>query len=227
MTHCAQPEAQVRAVFWDFGGVVLTSPFEAFNRFERERGLPLDTIRTINATNPDDNAWARFERSDIDATGFDEAFARDAQSAGHAIRGAEVLALLRGDIRPEMVRALDQVRAAGYLMACLTNNMSGGDGRTESSVDPRQSEINAVMARFHAVIESSKVGVRKPETRFYEIACESVGVKPNECVFLDDLGINLKPAAAMGMRTIKVGDPDVALGELGGHLDMSFGDMSS
>lgn len=222
MTLSAHPEAQVRAVFWDFGGVVLTSPFEAFNRFERERGLPLDTIRTINATNPDDNAWARFERSDIDAAGFDEAFAHDARRAGHSIRGSEVLALLRGDIRPEMVRALDQVRAAGYLMACLTNNMSGGDGRTESSVDPRQSEINAVMARFHAVIESSKVGVRKPETRFYEIACELVGVRPEQCVFLDDLGVNLKPAAAMGMTTIKVVDPERALDELEGHLGIAL-----
>jgi len=223
VTLSAQPEAQVRAVFWDFGGVVLTSPFEAFNRFERERGLPPDTIRTINATNPDDNAWARFERADIDAAGCDAAFAADAQRAGHSIRGAEVLALLRGDIRPEMVRALDQVRAAGYLMACLTNNMSGGDGRTDSTVDPRQNEINAVMARFHAVIESSKVGVRKPETRFYEIACESVGVAPNECVFLDDLGINLKPAAAMGMRTIKVVSARQALDELSSILGLTLG----
>ena len=210
-------------MFWDFGGVVLTSPFEAFNRFEREQGIPLATIRIINATNPDDNAWARFERSDIDAAAFDEAFALDARAAGHQIRGAQVLALLRGDIRPEMVRALDQVRAAGYLMACLTNNMSGGDGRTDVAADPRQNEINAVMARFHAVIESSKVGVRKPEPRFYEIACETLGVAPTECVFLDDLGINLKPAAAMGMKTIKVMSAHQALAELSSILELPLG----
>ncbi len=223
MTTASSDSSLLRAVFWDFGGVVLTSPFEAFNRFEREQGIPLDTIRTINATNPDDNAWARFERSDIDAAAFDEAFALDARAAGHQIRGAQVLALLRGDIRPEMVRALDQVRAAGYLMACLTNNMSGGDGRTDVAADPRQNEINAVMARFHAVIESSKVGVRKPEPRFYEIACETLGVAPTECVFLDDLGINLKPAAAMGMKTIKVMSAHQALAELSSILELPLG----
>ena len=223
MTTASSDSSLLRAVFWDFGGVVLTSPFEAFNRFEREQGIPLDTIRTINATNPDDNAWARFERSDIDAVAFDEAFALDARAAGHQIRGAQVLALLRGDIRPQMVRALDQVRAAGYLMACLTNNMSGGDGRTDVAADPRQNEINAVMARFHAVIESSKVGVRKPEPRFYEIACETLGVAPTECVFLDDLGINLKPAAAMGMKTIKVMSAHQALAELSSILELPLG----
>lgn len=205
------------AVFWDFGGVILSSPFEAFNRFERERGIPLDAIRTVNATNPHDNAWARLERSEITPSDFDEAFALDAAALGHSIRGADVLALLAGDIRPAMVTALDTVRAAGYRTACLTNNVSG-----DESPGARRDAIAAVMQRFDAVIESSKVGVRKPETRFYEIACEALDVEPSQCVFLDDLGINLKPAAAMGMTTIKVVDPHRALVELGAALGLAL-----
>ena len=194
----------ISAVLWDFGGVILSSPFEAFNRFETAQGLPLDTIRTINATNPDDNAWAHFERSNISAAEFDQAFAKDAAVAGFNIRGYDVLSLLKGEIRPEMVHALDLVKAAGFKTACLTNNMVGGDGVTRHPENSREAEIDLIMERFDAVVESSKVGCRKPETRFYEIACELLDLEPTECVFLDDLGINLKPAAAMGMQTIKV-----------------------
>lgn len=204
----------IRAVLWDFGGVILTSPFEAFNRLEARLGVPADTIRRINATNPDRNAWARFERSDITASEFDRAFSEEASALGFDIRGADVLMMLKGEIRPEMVTALDRVKSAGYKTACLTNNMVGGDGMTERPHDDREAAIARIMERFDAVVESSKVGVRKPEPRFYEIACELLAVRPDECVFLDDLGINLKPAAAMGMRTIKVTAADKAIDEL-------------
>lgn len=203
---------------WDFGGVILSSPFEAFNGHERANGIPLDHIRRVNATNPDSNAWARLERNDITPAEFDRQFALESEALGHRVPGADVLALLSGDVRPEMVRALDLVRSSGYLTACLTNNV------VSSSPAPtaRQQEVISIMARFDQVVESSKVGCRKPEPRFYEIACELLGVHPTECVFLDDLGINLKPAAAMGMRTIKVGDPRTALDELSTHLELAF-----
>ena len=188
-----------KAVLWDFGGVILSSPFEAFNRYEAEQGLPADFIRSVNATNPHDNAWAKLERSDIGGGEFDRLFADESEALGHRVPGADVLALLSGDVRPEMVALLDRVKAAGYLVACLTNNVTGSHAD-----DDRSREIGAIMARFDAVVESSKVGCRKPEPRFYEIACELLGVEPAECIFLDDLGINLKPAAAMGMATIKV-----------------------
>ena len=201
-------------MLWDFGGVILTSPFEAFNRLEARIGVPADTIRRINAADPDRNAWARFERNDISAAQFDEAFSEEAARMGFSIRGADVLMVLKGDIRPEMVRALDLVKAAGYRTACLTNNMIGGDGVTERPANSREAEIDLIMERFDAIVESSKVGVRKPEPRFYEIACEMLSVSPSECVFLDDLGINLKPAAGMGMRTIKVTGADQAITDL-------------
>jgi len=206
-------------VLWDFGGVILSSPFEAFNHYEARVGLPRDFIRTVNATNPHDNAWARLERSDISPADFDEAFALDSASLGHEVRGSDVLMLLSGEIRPRMVGALDAVKAAGFKMACLTNNVVTDD---KPAGDERAAAVAAVMERFDHVVESSKVGVRKPEPRFYEIACELLEVHPNECVFLDDLGVNLKPAAAMGMTTIKVIDPDIALSELSAAIDLIF-----
>ncbi len=215
----------LRAVLWDFGGVILTSPFEAFRRYESATGLPQDFIRTINSTNPHSNAWALLERSDISTKEFDELFAQESSARGHRVPGADVLALLSGDIRPNMVAALDAVIAAGFKTACLTNNMvtTNNDmvSASESS-NERASELTAVMNRFDVIVESSKVGVRKPEPRFYEIACEMLDVTPGECVFLDDLGINLKPAAAMGMRTIKVADPVDAISQLAAITGIDF-----
>lgn len=210
--------SEIRAVLWDFGGVILSSPFEAFNRYETEKGLPLNIIRSVNATNPDSNAWALLERNDISPAQFDAQFADESEALGHRIPGADVLALLSGDVRPAMVAALDHVIASGFRTACLTNNVVS----TSPDPSPRQIEVAAIMGKFDHVVESSKVGCRKPEPRFYEIACELLDVSPTECVFLDDLGINLKPAAAMGMRTIKVGAPEIALQELSGHIGLTF-----
>lgn len=206
----------IQAVLWDFGGVILSSPFEAFNTYEAEKGLPLDLIRRVNSTNPHSNAWALLERNDISPQEFDSLFATESEALGHRVPGADVLALLSGEIRPRMVQALDTVKAAGFKIACLTNNVVS----TEEPATERQAQVRTIMHKFDHVVESSKVGCRKPEPRFYEIACELLNVSPNECVFLDDLGINLKPAAAMGMRTIKVVNPDDALAELSGHLDL-------
>ncbi len=203
----------IRAVLWDFGGVILSSPFEAFNRYEAANGLPTDFIRSVNATNPDTNAWALLERNDVAPEEFDALFADESEALGHRIPGADVLALLSGEIRPEMVMALDRVIRAGYRTACLTNNVVGGE---------RRMEVGDVMVMFDHVVESSKVGCRKPEVRFYEIACELVGVEPGECVFLDDLGVNLKPAKAMGMTTIKVGAAEPAIAELEQVLGISL-----
>lgn len=202
-----------RAVLWDFGGVILSSPFEAFNRYEARHGLPKDFIRSVNARDPHTNAWARLERTELSPAEFDVAFAIESERLGHRVPGADVLALLAGEVRAEMVAALDQVIAAGYRTACLTNNVLGGDPRAD---------VAEVMTRFDHVVESSKVGVRKPEPGFYELACELLEVTPADCVFLDDLGVNLKPAAAMGMTTIKVLSAEQALADLAGVLDLDL-----
>jgi len=195
----------IRAVLWDFGGVILTSPFEAFARYEIEAGLPDGFIRRVNATNPHTNAWARLERGELDLAGFADTFEAEARLLGGELSGARVLELLAGEVRPEMVEALRRCKEEGFALACLTNNIANGEERPDAA---------EVMALFDVVIESSKLGVRKPEARFYELACETLGVAPSECVFLDDLGINLKPARAMGMTTIKVDTPAQALDEL-------------
>ncbi|MEO1057689.1 MAG: HAD-IA family hydrolase [Actinomycetota bacterium] len=204
----------IRAVLWDFGGVILSSPFEAFARYEATHALPDGFIRSVNATNPDQNAWALLERSEITPTQFDQHFADEAAALGYRVPGADILALLAGEIRPAMVDLLDRVIDAGYRTACLTNNVAAADPRGA------RPDVAAVMDRFDHVVESSKVGMRKPEVRFYEIACYTVGVEPSECVFLDDLGINLKPARAMGMTTIKVGDPAIAIADLEAVLEL-------
>ena len=202
-----------RAVFWDFGGVILASPFDAFNEYERTRGLPVDFIRGVNARDLHTNAWARFERREVTAAEFDALFADESASHGHRVAGGDVIAMLSGAVRPEMVTALDRVIAAGYVTACLTNNVESDESRPE---------VDAVMARFDHVIESRKVGLRKPEPAFYELACTTAGVTPTEVVFLDDLGINLKPAKAMGMTTIKVVSAQQAITDLSAILELDL-----
>jgi putative hydrolase of the HAD superfamily len=201
-----EERAVIRAVMFDFGGVISTSPFEAFARLEAEHGLPVGFIRSVNATNPDANAWAQLERGEIGIDVFGPEWAAEARSLGHEVDGRIVLERLGGEIRPQMVAAITRCRSR-YKTACLTNNF----GSIESVASP---EVAAVYALFDAVLESRVLGVRKPDSRFYELACTTVGVEPDEVVFLDDLGVNLKPARTLGMRTIKVTDPDQALMEL-------------
>lgn len=209
----------IKAVFWDFGGVITSSPFEAFRRFERDNGLPQDFLRGVNAVNPDDNAWARFERSELDLDGFDRAFEAETHAAGHPVPGRKVIELLGGDVRPEMVQALKNIRAH-YRVACITNNVRAGQGPSMHASVERTREIAEILALFECVIESSKLGMRKPDPRIYRYACEQMGVRPEEVVYLDDLGINLKPARALGMTTIKVVEPRAALEELGALLEL-------
>ena len=204
-----------KAVLWDFGGVFVSSPFAAFNQYEAANGIPRDFIRRLNSTNPDTNSWARFERSELTPDEFDIAFADESEAAGHRIPGCEVLLALGGQIHDDMLDMLEQVKAAGLKTACLTNNIVMPERPANDRIDSR---VASIFPRFDCVVESSKVGVRKPEPRFYEIACEMLDVAPGDCIFLDDLGINLKPAAAMGMTTIKVIEPAQAIAELKQHL---------
>jgi len=204
----------IKAVIWDFGGVFTTSPFEAFNRYEASRGLPKDLIRTINATNPHENAWALFERNEIDAAGFDVAFAEEAKALGHEVRGADVLPLLSGDLRPRVVAALAEVKKH-FTVACITNNVQGaGHGAGMAATTEKAAKVAEVMASFDAVIESSKIGIRKPDPKIYQMMCELLQIEPADCVYLDDLGVNCKPAAALGMTAIKVTGEDQAMADL-------------
>lgn len=203
----------IKAVLWDFGGVLTTSPFEAFNRYEQQHGLPADFIRTINATNPESNAWARFESSQISLEEFDVAFAEEAAGAGHQVPGRDVIELLSGNVRPRMVSVLERCKA-DYQVACITNNVKSGQGPGMARDSERAAAVQEVMALFDLVVESSVEGIRKPNPRIYSLTCERLGVEPSAAVFLDDLGINLKPAKALGMQTIKVLEEAQAIAEL-------------
>ena len=216
-------DRQFQAVVFDFGGVITASPFEAFNRLEDERGLPADFIRRVNAANPHTNAWAQFERAEIDARRFDVLFEAEAEALGHRLEGRAVLAVLSGAIRPEMVRALDQLGQAGYRLACITNNVPSGQGAGMARSGDAKDAYEQVFARFEHVIESSKAGVRKPDPRIYLMMCEYLGLAPEHCVYLDDLGINCKPAAELGMAAIKVTNGSQALSDLSALLDLPLG----
>lgn len=210
---------QVKAVLWDFGGVITTSPFDAFAAYEAEHGLAPGFIRQLNATNPHANAWARFERSEISAQEFAALFEAEAEAAGGRVDAAALMSTLRGEFRPNMVRAVERCREH-LKTGLLTNNFI--TARAEGQGDDA-GLYQEVLHMFDVVVESSKVGCRKPDLRFYEMACDVLGIDPTEAVFLDDLGVNLKPARQMGMHTIKVTDADAALAELQGYVDFDLG----
>ena len=211
----------IEAVLWDFGGVFTTSPFEAFNRYEAAHGLPKDLIRTVNATNPHENAWAQFERAEIDRAGFDLKFLEESTALGHPVRGADVLPLLSGDVRPRMVEALRLCKRA-FKVGCITNNMAQGHGPGMAASPEGASRSASIMALFDVIVESSKAGVRKPDPRIYHLACDQIGVSPAACVYLDDLGVNCKPAAELGMKAIKVVSEAQALADLAEITGLTF-----
>ena len=206
----------IKAVFWDFGGVITSSPFESFNRFEANNRLPENFLRTVNSTNPDNNAWAKLEKTEVGIEEFSDLFLEESKALGHPVPGKEVIALLKGEVRPQMIKALNIIKDK-MIQACLTNNIQAMDKEFEGNVSA-SGKHNEIMELFDFVIESSKENVRKPDPEFYLLACRRANIEPTEAIFLDDLGINLKPARELGMTTIKVIEADIALKELESYL---------
>ncbi len=208
--------APIEAVIFDFGGVFTTSPVQNFARYERANGLPERFIGGVIKQNHHANAWAQFERAEIDIDEFSRLFAQETRAAGHEISGETLVGLLAVSFNPEMIEALSRIKRAGYKTGCITNNLPRIDSKAMLAADQSREQVERIFADFDHIIESSKAGVRKPEPRIYEMMCEALGVAPPACVFIDDLGINLKPAKAMGMTTIKapIGDVGPAISEL-------------
>ena len=196
-----------KAIIWDFGGVITSSPFEAFNEFEEANSLPKDIIRTINSENPDMNAWAQFESNSITIGQFNDLFLKEAKAKGFDIKGRDIIKLLKGSIRENMVSFLRELKS-DFKLGCITNNVKS------SSQENTDNETEEVMSIFDHVIESSIVGIRKPNPEIYMMSCDALNVSPNQCIYLDDLGINLKPARELGMATIKVIQPEDAIQEV-------------
>jgi len=196
-----------KAIIWDFGGVITSSPFDAFNEFEDVNGLPKDIIRTINSENPDMNAWAQFESNSITIDQFDDLFLKEAKAKGFDIKGRDIIKLLKGSIRENMVSFLRELKS-NFKLGCITNNVK------PSSEENTDNETKEAMSIFDHVIESSIVGIRKPNPEIYMMSCDALNVSPDQCIYLDDLGINLKPARELGMTTIKVIQPEDAIQEV-------------
>jgi putative hydrolase of the HAD superfamily len=211
----------VEAVIWDFGGVFTSSPFEAFNRFEAERRLPKDLIRRVNATNHHGNAWALFERNEIDTARFDQLFLEESTALGHPVQGRDVLPLLSGAVRPRMVAALKTCKQH-FKVGCITNNVVSMHSPGQDEIQRAAGAMGQIMPLFDAIIESSKAGVRKPDPKIYQMMCELLAVEPRACVYLDDLGINCKPAAELGMKAIKVVEVDQTLADLAAATGLTF-----
>lgn len=211
----------LQAVLWDFGGVITSSPFEAFNQYEARNGLPEDFIRGVNSVNGNSNAWALLERNEVDAAGFDDLFRKEAMARGHDVPGRDVLGLLSGHIRQPVVDALKTCKAK-VKVGCITNNAKVGKGAGMSDDPAKAAAVAEVMTLFDHVLESSKIGLRKPDPRIYALMCEALDVDPKHCVYIDDLGINLKPARAMGMTTIKALNQDQILTDLAAATGFDF-----
>jgi putative hydrolase of the HAD superfamily len=204
-----------RAVIFDLGGVVLDSPLHAIAAYERELGIPAGFVnRVVVATGPS-GAWSRLERGELSRRAFEQAFEAECRSAGHTLSAATMMEriALCGP-RPRMLEAIAKIRDSGRQVAALTNNWAheGGGG----------SETDLLRDHFDVFVESSKLGLRKPDPRIYAVACEALGVEPREAVFLDDIGRNLKAARELGMTTIKVETEGRALEELARHLQLAL-----
>jgi putative hydrolase of the HAD superfamily len=209
-----------RAVIFDLGGVVLPSPLHTFRAYEARHGLPRRFLSEVVLGGGEHGAWARFERGELDPDGFAAAFEAECAAAGSPVQAHGLLAELARGGAPHavMLVALRRIRARGLRTAALTNNWVSDDG---SSMGERHPEL---AASFDVVVESAVEGLRKPDPRIYELTCARLEVRPDETVFLDDLGVNLKAARALGMATIKVADPGVAVGELASVLGFPLAD---
>lgn len=208
-----------RAVIFDLGGVVLPSPIDAFRAYERTAGLPHRFISEVIVSGDETSAWARLERGELTLESFGVAFEAECAALGQTVRATDMLGALSGNGAPRtvMLDAIATIREAGLKTAALTNNWISDDGTT------MHEQVPVLASAFDVMIESSVVGLRKPDPAIYELVCTELEVTPPESVFLDDLGVNLKPARALGMTTIKVADPDEALAELEQALGFTLG----
>jgi putative hydrolase of the HAD superfamily len=207
-----------RAVIFDLGGVVFPSPFDAFDAYDHGNDLEKGTVRALIRHSSETGAWSRLERGELTMEEFVCGLEAEALDAGFVLDARRLMELVGSSLgpRPEMTRAIEHIRARGLRTAALTNNWADDQRGSSAPNAVRDSGL------FDVVVESAVEGLRKPDPRIYELALARLGVVASETVFLDDLGINLKPARAMGMATIKVIDFADALAELGALLDLEL-----
>ena len=200
---------KIKTIIFDFGGVVTNSPIEGFKKLEKTHGYSKGLITGINMNNPDNNAWARSERGEIEIDTFLSQFEQEALEIGHDINADEILIQLYGSPRPIMIKKIISLSKSNkYKLICLTNVLKGIE---KFMPKEREEVVNNIMSYFDKIYESYKIGMRKPEARIYEYIIKDLEINPKETVFLDDLGMNLKTARQLGINTIKVVDPIEAI----------------
>ena len=202
----------IKTIIFDFGGVITNSPIEGFKLLEEKHGYDKGIITNINMNNPDNNAWAKSERGEIDINTFLEEFEKEALSIGQKINAKEILQQLYGSLRENMINKIKLLSTSKkYKLICLTNVLKGVDIFTPKE---RVEAVKDVMSYFDIIYESYKLNMRKPEARIYQYILKELNIEPQETVFLDDLGMNLKSAKQLGINTIKVIDPNDAIYQL-------------
>ena len=202
----------IKTIIFDFGGVITNSPIDGFKLLEEKHGYDKGIITNINMNNPDNNAWAKSERGEIDISTFLNEFEKEALLIGQRINAKEILQQLYGSLRENMINKIKLLsNSKKYKLICLTNVLKGVDIFTPKE---RVEAVKNVMSYFDIIYESYKLNMRKPEARIYKYILKELNIEPKETVFLDDLGMNLKSARQLGINTIKVIDPDDAIYEL-------------
>jgi putative hydrolase of the HAD superfamily len=206
-----------RAVIFDLGGVVFPSPFEAFDTYDHGNDLKKGTMRALIRRSSESGAWAALERGELQMDDFVVALEAEALAAGFTLDARRLMGLIGSSLgpRPQMAHAIATIRSTGLRTAALTNNWAD-EAQRSSPAGLRETGL------FDVIVESAVEGLRKPDPRIYALALARLNVLASETVFLDDLGMNLKPARDMGMATIKVVDPDDALAELEGVLGLTL-----
>ena len=183
----------IKIVLWDFGGVLTESPIKNFQKFENDNNYILNTIVRINSDNKYENAWAKLEKDEISIEKFSILFKEEAKKYGILnINTDKLLRCLNVKLNMRMVELLQNV-SKFYTCVCLTNNFK----------KMNSSNFEKIKHNFRFIIESSKIGLRKPEKQIYTYVLKALKVSAKEILFVDDLGINLKPARDLGFQTYK------------------------
>ena len=205
----------IRAVVFDFGGVLITTISNQIAAIAADRGVEPTVLHEVllgpRRSGPD-HPWHRAERGEIPTDAIQGLLSPWADDLGVVLRGDEIDQLLAPGgytVVDEMIDRVRSLRAEGYLTGLLTNTFAEFRPTMERDID---------FALFDVVVESFAVGSRKPEFAIYEITAERLGVGHDAIVYLDDFDQNLEPPAALGWTTIQVGDAAVALRELDGVL---------
>ncbi len=205
----------MKAVIFDFGGVFVDSPFAAVASVAAEMELDPDVLLDVVFGSYDedtDHPWHQLERGELS---FEDARARimedSAARLGPALDPMELLmALGGGGLRDEVIDFVRTARDAGLSTGVLTNN-----AREFAEFWRPMLPLDEL---FDDVVDSSEVGLRKPDPRIYALAVERLGVAPGEALFVDDAPGNVRGARAAGLEAVLIGpqraDVPAALAEL-------------